>query len=85
MLADGFHQIIERGFEELGAGLERARDDLMVWDIPDAFQIIHGNTAVRRWGGGVFFDECCESFAECLCLFSHGGGSISKDGKEIKA
>jgi hypothetical protein len=24
----------------------------------------------------VFFDESCESFAECLYLFSHGGGEL---------
>ena len=72
VLADRFDEVVERSLEKLGARLQRAWHHLLVRDIPHPFQIIRRHPAIIRWSGGMFPDESCESFAECLCRFSHG-------------
>jgi hypothetical protein len=40
VLADRLHEVVQRGFDELGAGLQRAGNDVVERDIADAFEVV---------------------------------------------
>ena len=61
VLADGFDKFVERGFDEGGAGLERAGDDEVDGDFTCFSRPILGCGCVR--GAALFADEITESFA----------------------
>jgi hypothetical protein len=83
VLADRFHQVVEGRFDELMARLQRAGDDVVERHVADAFEVVRRDQGVGYRWSDTFFNECSESFSECL--FRHGGGSITQSRREIQA
>jgi hypothetical protein len=83
VLADRLDEVIERGFAELDARLQRAGNDHAVRHVADPFEILRSDRVIEDRRGHAFPDECSESFSECL--FRHGAGRITQSRWEFQA
>ena len=83
VLADRLDEVVERGFAELGARLQRAGNHHVERHVADAFEILRSHRGIEDRRGHAFPDECSESFSECL--FRHGAGSITQSRREFQA
>ena len=70
VLADGFDEFVERGFDKMGTWLEWARGDAVDGHFAGVTGTVVVGSPINLWGRRVgiilFADERAESFSECL-------------------